>query len=268
MKKLWLQSCVLALSLGAPTVQASAEIRIYDVRPGVVEPGDTIHVLGSNFGSRHGKRLVVYRVEDGRVYEPPVAIHSWVDHQIVAELPRGLPADRYGVLIRVIGREFLSSNQVLLVVQPPAPRAVAAGRGQVFDNDCRELTNSSDNRYERSVVAECPRPLRDIWISDARLAHPRGQVIIGGAGPNRDDVVIALVGVDVVRTGRATDQRLYVHRILENFGGRNGYLGAGLPEDLEPGRYAVAILYRAHRGPYTGYVKGSNAVWFDVRDAR
>ncbi|MEW6126080.1 MAG: hypothetical protein AB1757_03370 [Acidobacteriota bacterium] len=265
MRRIIFIGCFLALLYGLAGT-ARAQMRIETIEPHQVESGNEVTIHGRNFGSSRGKRLVIVRVVNRQLDDYEMAILEWREQVIRARIPLTIPPDSYGIYIRVPGREFLSSNRVAVIVRQPAPPARAADSNQILDNDCQAVSTRSDERYERSAGRECPRPMKHIWISDARLAHPSGQIVLGGAGPGRHDLVIALVTVESLRNRRGISERFYLQRLLQNYGGANGYLGAGIPENLAPGRYAVAVLYRYSSPERTRpiFMKGSNVVWFVV----
>lgn len=265
MKRIILMASVFVLLHGWSSIAQA--MRIDSVSPNVVERGDEVIIRGRDFGASRGKQLTIWRVVNQQPQRYVMEFSEWRDTLIRARIPFNVPPDRCGIYIRVPGREFLSSNTVPVTVRQPPPPAAPANLDLVMENECQAVSTRIDGQYERSTVRECPRPVQRIWMSDARAARPGGYVVLGDAGASRNDLVIALVDVENVRDRRGNSERFYVRRLLRNFGGRNGYLSAGLPEDLPPGRYSIALLYRypARERTRPSFMKGSNALWFEVR---
>jgi hypothetical protein len=104
--------------------------------------------------------------------------------------------------------------------------------------------------------------MMDIRLLDGREAHPGSPLYIGGAGPRSRDAVIAQV--------RLERSSLWIERLLQTSEWSDRRVTVDLPENLNAGRFYIALLYRRTdlpQGPLGVFERGSNVVAVSINAA-
>jgi hypothetical protein len=100
-------------SFPEPPHTHSRGVRIDEVSPRVASPGEVIRLLGVNFGTDPGTKILAINL--GRVnWMAPL---EWSDGRILCRIPPGLPSGRYRVLIYYDDSYRTSSNSLEIVVR-------------------------------------------------------------------------------------------------------------------------------------------------------
>jgi hypothetical protein len=265
MKRIILFGCIIALVEGF-SLAAARHVQILTLAHGRLPTKGEAAMENRASTLNAGQEPVIINLTELQLDQNEMLISDLSDSPVRGIVPPGPLCDADRATIRA-AHLFESGRQMLVASRQAHPPARAADPNQVLENECQALSTRADERYERSVARECPRPMLQVRISDDRLAYPSGEVIIAGAGGHRSDLVVALVDVETITRGRRVQERFFVRRLLQNFGGSNGFLGAGIPGDLGPGRYHLALLYRysSRQASRPLFMKGSNAVGLRVR---
>jgi hypothetical protein len=194
---------------------AQPDMRIDQIRPPIVQQGESFEILGAHLGNPFGEKVVfVTRLIDGR---PTAFVRMqdvmWINPALIrVAFPSGLPSGRYLVVVEADASQLRGrSNMEQLTVQRP----------------------QREGRSAEILVAAWPSMVIENIEPAGETLVIQGRNLGSGSGPQT---------VTLHRTYGASQ---FWHERLDVLSWNGERIQARLPARLDPGEYFVTVRYDA-----------------------